>query len=96
MRHIRSATSKSIPVLAWFTTFAPFALRFLGPKKFGGYGDAENQARELAETTERNFDDILDEVGAAFYSCPYNAHSRLLTVDALPPFSCITRKEENC
>ena len=71
-------------MLAWNISFAPFALRFLGPKKFGGYGDAANQARELAETTGRNFDDILDEVGAAFYSCPYNARDRLLTVDAIP------------
>ena len=96
LRHIRAATRESIPVIAWAVIFAPALLRFLGPRKFGGYGDLANQARELAETSGRNFDDILDEVGAAFYSCPYNARDRLLTVDAIPTFSCITLKTEKC
>ena len=84
LRQIRSATRESIPVLAWATVYAPFTLRFLGPKKFGGYGDVANQARALAEKNGRNVDDVLDEVGPPFYSCSYNTRGYFLTVDVIP------------
>ena len=84
LEQIRSATRKSVPVLTWATLYASSTLRFLGPKKFGGYGDVANQARALAKKNGRNVDDVLDEVGPPFYSCSYNTRGYFLTVDVIP------------
>ena len=98
LEQIRSATRKSVPVLTWATLYASSTLRFLGPKKFGGYGDAGNLARALAETTGRNVDDVLDEVGPYFYSWACSARDRSLTVDTIPPLvvSPGRRKPDKC
>ena len=47
-------------------TGAYLPLRIFGPEKYGGLGDVANKARDLAEATKQDPEEVTKEVGPYF------------------------------
>ena len=64
---IREITGKNVPVWNWWTSGAYLALYVFGPEKYGGLGDVANKAREVAEATGRDVEEVTKEVDPYFH-----------------------------
>ena len=66
LKSVREISGKDIPVWNWSPSGSYLSLRVFGPEKYGGLGDVENKARQLAEATGRDVEEVTKEVGPYF------------------------------
>ena len=62
LQSVREITGRSVPVWNWWTSGAYFPLHIFGPEKYGGLGDVAKKARDVAEATGRDVEEVTKEV----------------------------------
>jgi hypothetical protein len=67
LQSVREITGRNVPVWNWWTSGAYPALYVFGPEKYGGLGDVANKAREVAEATGRDVQEVTKEVDPYFH-----------------------------
>ena len=66
LQSVREISGKNVPVWNWWSGGAYLPLRVFGPEKYGGLGEVANKARHMTEATERDVEEVTNEVGPSF------------------------------
>jgi uroporphyrinogen-III decarboxylase len=66
LQSVREITGKNVPVWDWWSAGAYLPLHVFGPEKYGGLGDVADKARQAAEATGRDVEEVTKDVGPYF------------------------------
>ena len=66
LQSVREITGRNIPVWNWRASGAYPALYLFSPEKYGGLGDVAKKARDVAEATGRDVEEVIKEVDPYF------------------------------